>query len=75
MKVLKFFGVLILGTVIGAGGLFLYARALPSAADNYKACMQDVLIGSTEHSTDKHWAGNASVKCAAQYRIDRGNGR
>jgi hypothetical protein len=78
MEFLKFFGVLTLGIVIGAGGLILFAgaqRAFPSAADNYKACIQDATIGTMEHYADKHWFDNAMVKCATQYRIDREHGR
>jgi hypothetical protein len=77
MKVLKFFGVLILGIVIGAGGLiFLGAHGVfASAADNYSACLQDALIGMQEHNADNHWFDNAVVKCARQYRIERENGR
>jgi hypothetical protein len=73
MKVfLKFFGVLTLGIVIGAGGLILFGSAhggFPSAADNYNACLQDARIGLLEHMSDSNWFGNALAKCAKQYRI------
>jgi hypothetical protein len=78
MKVLKFFGVLTLGIVIGAGGLILLVRSgvIPSAADNYNACLQDAKIGMWEHSADiNNWFPKALAKCAKQYRIDRENGR
>ena len=80
MKVLQFFGVLLLGIVIGAGGLILFARAqhapfTASAADNYNACLQDAKIGMLEHAPAFHWFENAVAKCAKQYRIDRENGR
>ena len=78
MKVLKFFGVLILGIAIGAGGLLLLVSAhpgFPSAADNYNACLQDAKIGMLEHTSDLNWFANALAKCAKQYRIERENGR
>ena len=52
-----FFGVLTLGIVIGAGGIiFLGAhRVVPSAADNFNACLK---IGMLEHNAD------ALAKCA-----------
>lgn len=80
MNVLKFFGVLVLGIVIGAGGLFLIARAqrgpLPaSAADNYNACIQDAKIGLFEHKADIKWLEKALAKCAKQYRVERENGQ
>ncbi len=78
---LKFFGVLILGIVIGAGGGILLARAQlgPSSAnatDNYKACLQDAFIGTTEQkSHDWNWFNTAVTKCAKQYRVERESGR
>ena len=80
MAVLKFFSVLVLGVVIGAGGLILFARAqrgpLPaSAADNYNACIQDAKIGLLEHKSDLSWFDNALAKCAKQYRVEREHGR
>jgi hypothetical protein len=79
MTVLKFFGVLLLGIVIGAGGLLAIGiayRGLPvSAADTYNVCLQDAKIGMLEHKSDFNWFDNALAKCAKQYRIDRQNGR
>jgi hypothetical protein len=80
MTVLKFFGVLIMGIVIGAGGLILLARIQhgpfpASAADNYNACLQDAKIGMLEHSADLNWFDKALAKCAKQYRIEREQGR
>jgi hypothetical protein len=79
MKVLRFFGVLTLGIVIGAGGIILliraYSGAVPSAADNYNACLEDARIGSVEHNYDFNWFTNAMAKCAKQYRIEREHGR
>ena len=79
MKVLKFFGVLILGIAIGAGGLIAFGiayRGLPaSAADTYNACLQDAKIGMLEHKSDFTWFDNALAKCAKQDRVDRENGR
>lgn len=80
MNALKFFGVLLLGIVIGAGGLLLYARTqqgppAASAADNYNACLQDAKIGMFEHKADLSWFDNALAKCAKQYRLDRARGR
>lgn len=79
MTIFKFFGVLLLGIVIGAGGLILYARsqqgAVVSAADTYNACLQDAKIGMLEHKADFNWFDNALAKCAKQYRIDRAKER
>ena len=80
MKNLKFFGVLMLGIVIGAGGLILFARIQQgpfpaSAADIYNACLQDAKIGMLEHKADFSWFDNAVAKCAKQYRVEREKGR
>jgi len=80
MKVLKFFGVLLLGIVIGAGGLTLLARIQhgpfpASAADNYNSCLQDAKIGMLEHKADLNWFANALAKCAKQYRVEREHGQ
>lgn len=81
MTALKFFAVLILGMVIGAGGVILLARAQvwpfsASATDNYKACLQDAFIGTTEQrSHDFKWLDTAVAKCAKQYRLQRENGQ
>ena len=80
MKVLKFFGVLMLGIVIGGGGLILLARVQhgpfpASAADNYNACLQDAKIGMLEHKSDFAWFDNALAKCAKRYRVEREKGQ
>jgi hypothetical protein len=75
MKVLKkFFSVLIL-IVIGAGWVSLLVSAhrssVPSADDNYKACLQDVKIGMPQHNVDSKWFNYAASKCIEQYFTER----